>query len=313
MDPWHNEYPLTADDVADIIDGDLPDLAATSARYFAEGWDFAVFAVETRRKTWLFRFPKRGECVGRLEVEYTTLDALRPALAGGGVQLPNYLHRVARPGKFPLPYGGYELLPGQPLMSLGAHQVDPVAIGTSLGAALRTIQASRPWPAPPVYRDRFRSHDVDFRRELDAVASVLPGELVQAMTHLMAQPEPPFEGPPRFTHADLGTEHILVDPAGMPTAIIDWGDAEWGDPRADLVGLWAWGGDGVVTAALDSADLPFDDDDWARLRYRGACICVGQAYYGHRSGREKLLDAAVSWLRRMYENGQLADVRATAQ
>jgi aminoglycoside phosphotransferase (APT) family kinase protein len=309
MDPWHNEHPIGDEQAAEIIRGDLPDLDLSSARCFAEGWDFTTFAVDAGAKTWMFRFPKRTECVRRLDAEYQAVDQLVPAFHDTGLRVPDYRYRIGTSAGYPLPYGGYEFIEGRPLIELSAGDIDVPGLGARIGAALGRVHGLRPWPPPRIYRDHFPSYVVDFRRELDAIAEVLPNTLVAAMQRLMVHPEPPFEGQPTFSHADLGTEHILVDPTGSPTGIIDWGDAEWGDPRVDLVGLWAWAGDGVVAAALDAMTLQLDDDDWARLRYRGACICVGQAFYGHRAGRPDLLETAIRWLTRMHDAGQLDDVR----
>lgn len=309
MQPWHNEHPLTEDQAGSIIREDVPGLDVRGVRYLTEGWDFTAYAVETKERTWLFRFPKRAECARRLEDEYVVLDELAAMLTRSTIRVPQFEYRITRPRSFALAYGGYAMIPGVPLLERQASGVDTGRIASEVSQVLNCVHALTPWPRPAIYRDPFPGYVVDFRHELDAMSDVLPPPLATAMHRLMTTPHPPYTGEPRFTHADLGTEHILIDERGAAVGIIDWGDAAWGDPHADLVGLWAWGGDPVVRACLDTICLQLDENDWARLRYRGACVCIGQAYYGHAADRPDLLEAAVRWLWRMFEAGQLEDVR----
>jgi len=112
MEPWHNDYVLSDHQAAEIIAQDVPDLTVSGACYFAEGWDFTVFAIDTAATTWLFRFPKRKECARRLEAEYKVVDQLVPALVDTGIRVPDFHYRIEKSKAFALPYGGYELLEG---------------------------------------------------------------------------------------------------------------------------------------------------------------------------------------------------------
>ena len=40
---------------------------------------------------------------------------------------------------------------------------------------------------------------------------------------------------PVFVHGDLYSRHLLVDDAGRPCGVIDWGDCHVGDPAVDLM------------------------------------------------------------------------------
>ncbi len=94
---------------------------------------------------------------------------------------------------------------------------------------------------------------------------------------------------------------------GAIVSIIDWSDAGWGNRIADLVGLWAWGGDGAVRAALPAWGQTLGSDDWPRLRQWGIAYAIGSAYYGYKDGRDPLHATALGWLERMHESGQLAN------
>ncbi len=57
-------------------------------------------------------------------------------------------------------------------------------------------------------------------------------------------------------HADLGGEHLLIDPdTSRVTGIIDWTDMEWGDPARDFSGLARWRPDLLDAALSDRPDL----------------------------------------------------------
>ena len=76
---------------------------------------------------------------------------------------------------------------------------------------------------------------------------------------------------------------------------------------ADLVGLWAWGGDAAVNAALSGSEHTLSRADWARLRMWGVAYAIGSAYYGYKDQRDPLRATALGWLERMRRAGQLAD------
>jgi aminoglycoside 2''-phosphotransferase len=59
-----------------------------------------------------------------------------------------------------------------------------------------------------------------------------------------------------LTHSDLGMEHVLVDESsGRLTGLIDFGDAEIGDPAVDFVGM----NQDIRLAALRTYSLPLGE------------------------------------------------------
>ena len=303
--PWHNDHPLQPARVAEILAADLIDLVPLRVAVLGEGWDFVTFVVND---DWVFRFPKRRQAVRQLAREASVLDTLAPRLADQPISIPHYRYHVRQPALAPLPYGGYPLLRGEALIECPADCVDRDDIGHQLGAFLGRLDTAAPLPPPRVFHDSFASNLVDFRRELDATIKALPTEIARACIDLLARTPPLDAGPPRFQHGDLGAEHILIDRArGRITAIIDWGDAGWGNSVGDLVGLWAWGGDRAVAAALPPSGLALSREHWIRLRMWGAAAAMGTAYYGYTDAREALLATAIGWLERMQRAGQLAD------
>ncbi len=313
--PWHNDYPLDPDRVRSILVDDLPELAVSDVAPLGEGWDFSTFLVDD---AWVFRFPKRRQCARQLAREHRLLEALAGTMAGAPpsaigtmagepIAIPRHRYYVREPVDFALAYVGYPFLRGDALIDCRQDEIDRIEIGRQLGDFLRCLHAAAPTRAPRIYHDTFPSDLVDFRRELAHAEAVLPASIATACTRLLSHTPRPDLTPPRFVHGDLGAEHILVDRGrNRITAIIDWGDAGWGNPIGDLVGLWAWGGDAAVTAAVPNARA-LSPSDWSRIRVWGVAYAIGSAYYGHEDGRDRLYATALGWLERMQRAGQLAN------
>jgi aminoglycoside phosphotransferase (APT) family kinase protein len=304
--PWHNDFPLDSARVATIVTDDLAnELAVGNVAALGEGWDFTTFLVDGE---WVFRFPKRRQSARQLAREHKLLTALAQALADQPIAIPSYRFFVAESKGFPLTYVGYRYLHGVPLAECDRDSIDRPAIGAQLGAFLARLERAAPSPRPRIYHDPFPSDWIDFRRELADARPSLPAPLAVACDRLFASAPKRDENPPLFQHCDLGAEHILVDPESHDiAAVIDWGDAGWGNPVADLVGLWAWGGDAAVRAAQPTWGRSLSPDDWVRLRMWGAAYAIGNAYYGYKDGRERLHATAIGWLDRMNDHGQLLD------
>ncbi|HEY6599782.1 MAG TPA: aminoglycoside phosphotransferase family protein, partial [Pseudomonadales bacterium] len=283
---------------------DLPELAVGDVVPLGEGWDFTTFLVDDE---WVFRFPKRRQCARQLAREHRLLETLAGPLASESIAIPRHRYYVREPVDFALAYVGYPFLRSDALIDCPQDGIDRIEIGRQLGDFLRRLHAAAPTPAPRIYHDTFPSDLVDFRRELAQAKAVLPESIATACTRLLADTPRPDLAPPRFVHGDLGAEHILVDRGrNRITAIIDWGDAGWGNPIGDLVGLWAWGGDAAVTAAVPNARA-LSPSDWSRMRVWGVAYAIGSAYYGHEDGRDRLYATALGWLERMQRAGQLAN------
>lgn len=87
-------------------------------------------------------------------------------------------------------------------------------------------------------------------------AAALLGRLSPALTA-------PARGPRRFLHGDLLPMNVMVD-GGAFVAVIDWGDAGWGDPALDFWGLPAELTEHAVAGYREVAEL--DEAAVARAR-----------------------------------------------
>ena len=76
----------------------------------------------------------------------------------------------------------------------------------------------------------------------------------------------PFQ--PAFIHRDLWMHHLLCDPQqNLLTGVIDWGDAAFGDPVLDFVGLHMAWGRGMVEEIVHLANVENDPTFWQRLDF----------------------------------------------
>ncbi len=236
------------------------------------------------------------------------LDALAAPLARQSIAIPHYRYHVEAPVLSKVAYVGYRFLSGEPLVDCHADSLDNAAIARQLGVFLRLLQAATPTRKPRTYHDQFPSDLIAFRQELDESSVALPPAIAEECRMALERAPVIDREAPRFQHGDLGVEHILVDrDRSEIVSIIDWGDAGWGNRIADLVGLWAWGGDRAVRAALPEWGQTLASHDWTRLRQWGVAYAIGSAYYGYKDGRDPLHATALGWLERMHDAGQLVD------
>jgi aminoglycoside phosphotransferase (APT) family kinase protein len=213
-----------------------------------EGWDSEAWY----DGPWIYRKPRRPEVRPRLIAETTLLPWLAP-------QLP-----LAVPLPEPTDSGVRHLmLPGSPFTDGGT------AVGRELGAFLKALHAvdsseavahgvqdaETAFVAKTRTLDEFRAQVVPLLpTEVHAEASALLDRVARVRTSLI--------------HCDFGPDHILMS-GDRVTGIIDWSDAEIGDPALDLCWLLN-GAPAAVRAGLIEVYQPTPDQverahDWARL------------------------------------------------
>ncbi|MDQ2796546.1 MAG: aminoglycoside phosphotransferase family protein [Actinomycetota bacterium] len=98
-------------------------------------------------------------------------------------------------------------------------------------------------------------------------------------TEAMSVPEPPSDSAPRWIHADLLAENVLLR-GGRLAAILDFGGLALGDPSVDLIAAWE-----LLNAedrAIFRSTLDIDDAEWERGRAWAFAIAVMTfPYYWH--------------------------------
>jgi aminoglycoside phosphotransferase (APT) family kinase protein len=310
--PWRTEFDLSLAAVRAALNGSGLPVDLDTIERLGEGFDYVSYSAGVGAARWVFRFAKRPDTARALAREAALLARLSTFLPSGSIKVPAYQHCTAGDRAdvkdAPLAFGAYPLLPGRALWDHEPASLDPGVLGRQLGTWLHHVHAFVPERPPLRTPDHFGAALPEFHAHARELAPHLPDGMEPVLLQLLAKPVPPPSGPPRFCHADLGAEHLLVDAdRACITAVIDWGDACWEDPLADLVGLWAWGGDAAATAAFQAYGIDPSRSDWYRLRLRGICYAVGTLHFGVFGARTREREIGRAMLERMGAGGLLTD------
>lgn len=202
----------------------------------------------------------------------------------------------------------YRKLPGTPLLDrrAGLAHLDLARFGAVVGgfltrlhrAPVSTFEAFAPREEPAL-AEWLAAARQDHERVVDRV----PGARRAAVEAFLAGPPP--EGPPvaAFCHNDLGTEHVLVDPAALlVTGVIDWADAAITDPACDLARIHRDLGAEALAHVLDHYDGAAEpvDDLRRRAEFYARCSVFEEVAYGLLPGHEAYFAQGLSALRRLF-------------
>lgn len=256
MLPWTPDHPTTAALAAEVIGAQFPALIDPSAplTLLGSGWDNDVWTLDLPAGQAAFRFPRRRIAVELLETEARVLPWLAPQLPLP-IPLPEWIG--APSPRWPLPFYGYRLLPGQTADRARLSAADRQRVARALIgflAALHRIPAAAA-RAAGVPLDTSRS-DLEQRvaRTL-ARQDLLPARLapalraaaLDALTGALARAAPADPAGWACCHGDLYARHLLwqargADPDSAPglCGVIDWGDLCLADPAIDLGILWGF-------------------------------------------------------------------------
>ncbi|MCB5178815.1 macrolide 2'-phosphotransferase [Streptomyces antimicrobicus] len=279
-----------------------------TARVDESGWDFRVTHLRATDGTWwILRQPRRPEAARRLAVEGAVLAAVRDRMP---VPVPHWrLHTCD--------LVAYPRLPGEPAatedpgtlvygwsvdpLAHPAHYLEPLA--RALVEVHTTPLDAWPVPAGPA------------RPDPGAVRAGVAAKLARARAELPL----PAEGllrwqawldedrlwPDRLTpvHGDVHPGHTLVvrPPSGPPAlaGLLDWANADVGDPAVDFVDMLYAGGTAVLDrllAAYRAAGGEVRDGMRAHVLARASFLWVHVALRGLDTGRPAWVETA---LRRM--------------
>ena len=298
--PWTPERELSTQQAAILIRSQFSEIPCTKIERLGEGWDFFVFVVDGELA---FRFPKKATVDPCVERELLLLDRLPDDLP---IAVPRPLHRGEPSADYPWHFWGHRMLLGEPLRYLRVPEARRTYIASRVGEFLSVLHAmaGRGLPLSP-WNDEDDDdvpRYVEVRASLDASREVYPAPLFARCTEYLSSPDqmpPDYRGKRKQVHADLLADHILVDPGTLlPTGIIDWGDATAGDPAGDFVGIWMWGGDAALEAALATYGGELDDGASRRVRHRGTLIAMEDVHYAAKTQRRELVQAGLATLER---------------
>lgn len=269
--PWRRDVALDAATLTEALHdafGRADALAPLGA-----GWDFDCFRFHGRDgRARVARVPARRDVIPSLEAEAAFLAALPPPLTALAPQPERLLPAT---GALPVPVLVYPVLPGVPLRSLPPAPEDVTGLAPALGAALGTLHR---WTAPGPCPGTRQRAGVRVEARLRAArgawrnAEARGAPPVERVVAVLEAPSPGAPVPVTV-HADLDPGHVLVDPdTRRLTGILDWTDAEPGDPAVDHAALAASRGPAFAAALQEASGDGTGDRTFARRRARTALL-----------------------------------------
>jgi aminoglycoside phosphotransferase (APT) family kinase protein len=279
--PWTAERSVSPELARDLIAGQFPALAPVRVEAPSEGWDNIAYRVNGE---WIFRFPRRTIAVDLIRTEVAVLPVIAPRLPLP-IPLPEFTG--APEERFPWPFAGYRRLSGQTACRADLSEDQRVRAAAPLGRFLRALHtiplevASEAGAGP----DTMARMDVGARRGavLERLDSLAAQGLLEDIGRWreIAESMPaglPSDGPV-LVHGDLYARHVLVDDAGAPCGVIDWGDAHLGDPAIDLSLACGF----LPAAARDAFRAEYGlvaEHTWKKARFRALFSAVAILFYG---------------------------------
>jgi aminoglycoside phosphotransferase (APT) family kinase protein len=298
---WQAERSVDAARAAALIGNSFPALRVLPVTPLGEGWDNTVFAVGD---AWVFRFPRRAIALPGFTRELAVLPAVAARLPLP-VPAPVWVATDDDAAE-PWPFAGARLLPGTELADAALPDADRAPAAAVLGRFLAVLHhpasaaaAGSPLPVDPLDRawPAARAEGTDAALAQLVTDGLWGGD--PAVPRLLAEGrrlDRPA-GKPVLVHGDLHVRHLLVDGAGAPTGVIDWGDICLADPAVDLAVAFA-AFDGAARAAFVDAYGAFDAERELRARALAVRLSALLAGYAAADGRPALLAEALAGLRR---------------
>ena len=282
--------------------GQFPELAPATIEPLGFGWDNTAYLVNAR---YVFRFPRRQLGADCMESEIRVLPLLAPLLP---LPIPNPIFVGQATDQFAWSFAGYERIEGRTADTAVLDVSQRISAARPVGeflAALHGVDpgAARAWGAPP---DRLGRLDparriplahalLEEAARLNLIADTAPyGRIIE---------ETAMARPPQATalvHGDLYLRHILVDGAGLPCGMIDWGDVHLGDIALDL---------SIAHSFLPASAHgefrrgygPITDDTWRLARFRALLYGLQLSRYAHSVGDADLEREGLRMLQNVFE------------
>ncbi|MBS7700332.1 MULTISPECIES: macrolide 2'-phosphotransferase [unclassified Chelatococcus] len=227
-----------AQDILDLASRNGLTLDPGSLSLNEMGLDFRVaFATDLQGQRWVLRIPRRADAMERAASEAAVLTLLRDHLP---VAVPEW--KI-----FTEDLIAYPILPGLPGLTFdpGTYEVtwhfdkDAKLYLDTLSAALVALHAIPPSAAidAGMVANGIAEVRVKLRNDLERVRTEFEVPKDKRVSWQDWLNDDSY-WPPRATviHGDLYAGHVMVEPDGRVTGIIDWTEARLGDPALDLIG-----------------------------------------------------------------------------
>jgi macrolide phosphotransferase len=274
-------------------------LQQQSISYNESGLDFQVaFATDQSGIPWVLRMPRRADVEERASYEKRVLDLVSEHLP---VAVPEWKVNTAQ-------LIAYPMLPGTPAATIDTEvkqyrwHIDPAnlpaAFDDSFSLTLVALHSIDPLKAAysGIWVTQVDQVRIALQQKMEKVQQVI------GVSQALWQKWEEWLGddsywPPHTTlvHGDLHAGHILVDANFRVSGLIDWTEAEVGDPAIDFVPYLATFGE----VALDTLLVRYEQAGgkvWPRmkehiLQLQGA-YAINIALFALQSGLEEYLQMA---------------------
>jgi aminoglycoside phosphotransferase (APT) family kinase protein len=276
------QIEVSADLAATLIEEQFPELAPLRLEVLGIGWDNTAFRVND---AFVFRFPRRDLAVPLIAKEAILLPWLASKVPLS-LPCPRFVGTACE--RYPWPFLGSTYVTGVPASSAKLADETRGASAARLGEFLAALHELRP-PEPIAGA---LGPDTLGRLDFEARIPVARDRLIR-LKSLGLVPDPkllleilelfPRDFSPRsdtLVHGDLHALHLMVDDSGVLTGAIDWGDAHFGDPAADLMAAH------IFLPARFHGEFrrsygPISDSAWQAARLRGLWHSATVLEYAH--------------------------------
>ena len=266
--------------------------------FLGEGWDFVAYLVNAE---FVFRFPKRRSHWNDLHREIAFLKFAGDKLP---LAVPRYVRVMADSRSAPNGYAVYRYLPGRPLDMNAFDPDERAAAVVRIAAFLRSLHRLRPDQSVSALlpREDARLIAEGYRAyaERDIVSKLSP-YAVLALRELFAEhlgTPANFTFRPAVLHADLSREHLLAENNSV-TAVIDFGDVNWGDADYDFTYLFIDFGADFALEVAQQYGHPDVERLARKLRYFAAVDQIDTIVHGEGRALEGQTAAAWKQLKRL--------------
>jgi len=220
----------------ELISDQFPEINVVELHHIGTGWDNDVYQVGEL----MFRFPRRPIGVELIQTERDALGMVAPIVE---LPIPTPL-KIGQPTeRFPYPFLGQHYVVGCAPEDLSPQTIDRAALAPILGRFLRRlhgvpISEAEAWGVPT---DPFLGEMQRMAAQIAGGVEEMASEPLLPRVLEALQMFPPDGDPEEATlcHGDLHVRHLLFDPQGMLSGVIDWGDLCIGDPAMDLIVVYA--------------------------------------------------------------------------
>ena len=274
-----------------LLEAHLPGIEIRTCEPITDGWSSYVLEVNGER---IFRFPRRPEITHGVETEILLLPMLAEALQ---VEVPKYDVIARDRPDGPVLFVGYDKIQGQQLdQDSSPVQAQRRQLARDIGellSALHGIPTDGPAAAnlAPVTADDWRrQYQAMFVRAQRDVFPLLGAEARRAESafwHEFLDDDDNFSFAPALIHADLSPQNVICDcEQGRVVGVIDWEDAQIGDPAMDITGTLDEMGEAFANDVLEHYDGNTDHRLPKRARYYARVVPYHHIWFGQETGAQ---------------------------